>query len=278
MQIQFQDVSHRYVSLQADVSWALANISLTINQGDSLSVLGQTGSGKSTFIRVMCGLSVPSRGDVLVDGVSTRKRSLRNRLPGRIGYLFQNSEAQFFHANVYDDIATGPRNLGLSEDEVAAKVAGSMQAVGLPASFADRSPYELSGGEQRRVALAGILVMQPDVLIVDEPTAMLDAEQRERVLTILQTVKEQGTTLILVTHRPQEALYLTNQTLILVQGRMAHLGLTRDLFSTPKPMRDAGLELPLPTLLHEGILKQGVDVPEPWYVLNDVYRWVKTHA
>ena len=179
MPINIQQLSHTYLPGSALAYPALSNISLTISEGEFLGIIGHTGSGKSTLIQHLNGLLLPTEGSVLVDGLDTREKKLRKQIRSLVGMVFQYPEYQLFDETVARDVAFGPKNMGLAEDEIATRVNEALRLVGLdPEAFSEKSPFELSGGEKRRAALAGILAMRPKYLVLDEPMAGLDPRGR----------------------------------------------------------------------------------------------------
>ncbi len=201
---------------------ALEDVSLRADAGCSVALVGQTGSGKSTLLRLLCALEVPDSGEVLVGGVSTTRKRDRRRIVGSVGYVMQHPERQLFAETVAQDVAFGPRNLGLPADEVQERVARALELVGLTHK-AEASPFELSGGQRRLAAIAGVLAMQPHTLVLDEPTAGLDPRGRAQLRAILRRVHARGTTVVEVTHSMDNAaqaeeLYVLNEGTVLLQG------------------------------------------------------------
>jgi energy-coupling factor transport system ATP-binding protein len=223
---------------------ALEGVSLAVEPGGLAVVLGATGSGKSTLLRLAAGLMPPTEGSVAVDDVDTggeRARELR----GRVGLVFQRPEAQLFAETVGDDVAFGPRNLGRSAEEAREDAARALETVGLdPAEFAPRSPFTLSGGEARRVAIAGVLAMRPAYLLLDEPTAGLDARGRDAVLAAVEAARADGAGVLVVTHDAEEFLPLAGSVLVLANGAAAFSGPAGDLLADPSPLEAAGLAVP----------------------------------
>ncbi len=224
-------------------SRALDGISLTVSPGEVVLVLGATGSGKSTLLRLAAGLAPPSEGRVLVDGVDTAGPDA-SRLRGRVGLVFQRPEAQLFAETVAEDLAFGPRNLGRSERDARADADEALEAVGLdPEAFGRRSPFTLSGGEARRVAIAGVLAMRPAYLLLDEPTAGLDARGRAAVLGVVAEAKRRGGVAV-VTHDAEELLPLADTVLVLEGGSPVFVGPAAELLARPAPLEAAGLAVP----------------------------------
>lgn len=231
-------VSYTYglgTSFAAD---ALSDVSLSIERGDLVLVVGATGSGKSTLLRLLAGLLSPTVGTVEVDGAAPGDRKTR----GRVGMVFQNPESQFFAETVLEDVEFGPKNLG--HPDPGASALRALRSVGVdPATFGQRSPFTLSGGEARRVAVAGVLALGPDYLLLDEPTAGLDRNGRDSVLAALRDARATAGVLV-VTHDPEQFLEHADRVVALADGLQAFSGTPSELLAEPAPYLDAGLTLP----------------------------------
>ena len=232
MSIRVQHLSYTYrASLQAEVP-ALVDVSFEIAEGEFVALVGPTGSGKSTLVQHLNGLIRPMPGTVWVDGIDVgdRRADLR-AVRRRVGLVFQYPEHQLFEETVWRDVAFGPRNLGLDEEEVARRVRRALKLVGLdPDEVGSRSPFELSGGQKRRVALAGVLALECPILVLDEPTAGLDPRGRRELLSLLSRLNRSGTTILLVTHSMEEVARVARRALLLSQGRLAADLPVRELF------------------------------------------------
>ena len=216
-----------------DLPLALHDVSFTVPEGSLTALVGHTGSGKSTTVELTCALKMPCAGAVRIMGIDTADMERRSELRRTVGYVSQLPERQLFAETVLDDIAFGPRNLGLDEDTVRARVREALDAVGLPATEAllRRSPFALSGGQQRSVALAGVLAMRPRVIVLDEPMAGLDPAGRRQTRELLTRLKRQGVTLLLVTHDMDDVAELADQMIVLEDGRLAATGTPPDVFT-----------------------------------------------
>lgn len=255
MLIVVDELSHIYAAGTPLARNALRSVSLSISPGERLGIAGPTGSGKSTLIQHLAGVLKPSSGRVLLEGVpaSARGRESHSRRR-RVGIAFQYPEEQVFEQTVAREVAFGPRNLGLDPREVNARVQWALNLVGLePRAVLDRSPFSLSGGELRRVSLAGVLALQPAVLILDEPTAGLDPQGRRGLLKNIDAwQRETGSTLIVVSHDLAALAQLVDRVLVLSDGRIVADGPSRSVLGDVTRLRGAGLEPPLPVaLLHE---------------------------
>ncbi len=225
---------------------ALDDVSFAIDEGTSVAIVGQTGSGKSTLVRLLCALEVPDLGRIVVSGIDTHARRDRRRLHGHVGYVMQHPERQLFAETVLEDVAYGPRNMGLSAEQVRERCAHALGLVGLVGKE-DASPFQLSGGQQRLCAIAGILAMEPDILVLDEPLAGLDPRGRRQLSLILDDIHDHGVTIIRVTHSMHDAAR-AQQVIVLSQAHLLMQGAPREVFSASHEalLHDAGLGLPEP--------------------------------
>ena len=249
---------------------ALREVSLEIKPGERVGILGPTGSGKSTLVQHLAGLLEPTAGQVLLDGVAAHARTappprMRGGWGGRrlrVGLAFQYPEDQIFEQTVFREVAFGPHNLGLAEAEIATRVRWALEMVGLdPATMEERVPFTLSGGEMRRVALAGVLALRPEVLILDEPTAGLDPRGRRNLLARVQAWQAQtGSTLVLVSHNLDDLARVAERAVVLVGGRVVADGPFRQVLSDGELLRAAGLDVPQPVALLQALRASGWDV------------------
>ena len=244
--IVVKNVSCTYMTGTPFEKVALKKISFDVADGEVLAIAGHTGSGKSTLIQIIAGLIKLQSGAVELDGLSVADKKIR-RL---VGIVFQYPEHQLFEETVESDIAFGPKNFGLSEAEVSARVSEAMRQVGLDEALKKVSPFELSGGQRRRVAIAGILALKPKYLILDEPTAGLDPPAKENLLKeIFGAIKKSGVTIILVSHNMEDIARFANRVVVLAQGEIIFIGTPRELFAEEKILSRAGLEPPPVTQL-----------------------------
>ena len=251
--ISVKNVTYTYMTGTPFEKTALKNISFDAAEGEILAIAGHTGSGKSTLIQIVAGLIDLTAGSVEIDGLPVADKKIR-RL---VGIVFQYPEHQLFEETVERDIAFAPKNFGLSDDEISVRVNEAMRQVGLDASLKNVSPFELSGGQRRRAAIAGILAMKPKYLILDEPTAGLDPKAKENLLReIFGDVKKSGVTIILVSHNMDDIARFADRVIVLAQGEKFFDGRPRELFAREEILRRAGLEPPPITQLTR---KLGVD-------------------
>lgn len=246
MRLEVKNVHFTYMQGTPIAERALRDVSLSIDQGEFLGIIGPTGSGKSTLIQHLNGLLLPTAGKVLADGKDITQRNFDLReLRQKVGLLFQFAEQQLFEETVFADIAFGPRNIGVAESEISGRVRESMDAVGLDFSVSDRSPFTLSGGEMRRVAMAGVLAMRPQILVLDEPLAGLDTQGKELVLSQLVGLhKEKGLTVVLVTHDIDTLASLATRIAVLFEGKVVLDGKPEYVFAQEGLLTEIGLDVP----------------------------------
>lgn len=255
---------------------ALIDISLDIARGSCAALVGVTGSGKSTLVQHINGLLRPGRGRVLVDGIDAgAPQADLQELRRRVGMLFQFPEAQLFERTVFADVAFGPRRLGLTRRELRTRVLGALDLVGLPwREYASRSPFALSGGQRRRVALAGVLAMRPKILVLDEPGVGLDAEGKAEFYRYIQAMRGQGLTVVLVSHDMAEVATLADRLFVLYQGRLVMQGEPRAIFARPADLRACDLvPPPLSTLLMQ-LRQRGLQVPAELMTVDEVAQFL----
>ena len=262
MPVAFEQVSFSYDG-ERD---ALEDIELVVDDGEFLGVIGHTGSGKSTLVQLMNALLVPTAGRVLVDGMDTRERKLRRKVRTTVGLAFQYPETQLFANTVAEDVAFGPRNLDLPDDEVDRRVREALERVGMDyAEVAQRSPFDLSGGQQRRVALAGILAMEPRVLVLDEPAAGMDPATVSEIRAYLRELNDQGLTIVLVSHSMDDVAELCSHIIVLDHGTLHMQGTPAELFTAQNAaeLRRINLGVPRATQCALELAERGLEVPGP---------------
>jgi energy-coupling factor transport system ATP-binding protein len=263
------DLSYTYARETIFASDALKNISFDIYPGELFGIVGQTGSGKSTLVQHFNGLLKPQTGKVVVMDYDTSQKASIRAIRKRAGLLFQYPEHQLFEETVSRDIAFGPRCLGMSEDEISKAVDMAIEVVGLDSSFLEKSPFELSGGQKRRVAIAGIVSMKPDILILDEPAAGLDPGGREEILSFVKRLCESGTTVVLVSHNMDDIARLADRVLVLKDGDVMSCTTPGELFSSNKTITAYGLSLPLITEFMNMIKEDYPELKTTYYNTSD---------
>ena len=277
MSIQVKNLTHTYSAGSAFQATAINDVSLTIEDGEFIAVVGHTGSGKSTLVQHLNGLLKPTGGQILVDGEDLNGEKVdRRRIRQKVGLVFQYPEYQLFEETVAKDIAFGPKNQGLPAEEIDQRVRRAMAAVHLDYDkYAERSPFELSGGQMRRVAIAGVLAMEPKVLILDEPTAGLDPRGRDRILGMIQELHAKGgTTVIMVSHSMDDVARLATRLIVMSKGKLAATGTPREIFSQVEMMESIGLGVPEAAKLCAMLREKGIDVPNDLYTTDEVRDYI----
>ena len=273
MPIEVKNLTHTYSEGSAFQSTAIREVSLTIADGEFLAVVGHTGSGKSTLVQHLNGLLKPTSGQVLIDGEDLNGEGVNRRaVRQKVGLVFQYPEYQLFEETVAKDIAFGPKNQGLSPEEIDQRVRRAMAHVQLDSDrYADRSPFELSGGQMRRVAIAGVLAMEPKVLILDEPTAGLDPRGRDRILGMIRDLHaEGGVTVVMVSHSMDDVARLATRMVVMSRGRLVAEGTPRSIFRQGDMMRSIGLDVPAAVKLCAALRERGIDLPGDLYTPDEV--------
>ena len=273
MPIELKNVTHTYSEGSAFQATAIRDVSLTIEDGEFIAVVGHTGSGKSTLVQHLNGLLKPTGGQILIDGEDLNAPGVdRRRIRQKVGLVFQYPEYQLFEETVVKDIAFGPKNLGLSAGEIDARVRRAMAHVHLDYDkYAQRSPFELSGGQMRRVAIAGVLAMEPKVLILDEPTAGLDPRGRDRILGMVQELHAKGgTTVIMVSHSMDDVARLATRLVVMSKGELVATGTPREIFRQVDMMESIGLGVPEAARLCALLRQRGVNLPDDLYTPEEL--------
>ncbi len=268
--ITVRNLTYRYNEGLPNVNTAIDDVSFEIEKGDFVGLIGHTGSGKSTLVQHLNGLIKPCSGDVLIDNKSIfrDKKSIREAR-FKVGLCFQYPEYQLFEETVEKDIAYGPKNMKLSDAEIAQRVVTAAQFAGLKKEHMKKSPFELSGGEKRRAAIAGVMAMEPEVLILDEPTAGLDPAGRDRILSTLKLYREKtGATVILVSHSMEDVAKVASKVLVMNKGRVALYGKTEEVFAQSDCLKKIGLNIPQISVVFAKLKEKGLPVSDGIYTVD----------
>lgn len=279
MSIVIENLSYVYSPKTPFEHKALDNISLTVEDGDFLGIIGATGSGKSTFIQHLNGLIKLTSGKITVDGIELHNKPDLKKLRAEVGMVFQYPEYQLFDETVEKDVSFGPKNLGLKKDEIAERVKEAVETVGLDyEQFKERSPFELSGGQKRRVAIAGVIAMRPQILILDEPTAGLDPVGRIEMFDLIAKLKETTVkTIIMVSHNMDEISEVANKIAVLEHGKLRFHSTPKELFKHAEELEEIGLDIPTAIKLKNELKARGVELSDDIVTANDfveaVVKW-----
>ncbi len=276
MSVLVENVSHIFSQGLPNEVLALDSVSFDIQDGEWVGIIGHTGSGKSTLMQHLNGLLQPTSGKVIVNGIDLADKKQRRIVRQQVGMVFQYPEYQLFEETVEKDISFGPKNIGITDEgELASCVKNAMEQVGLSYEiYAQLSPFDLSGGEKRRVALAGILAMQPSTLVLDEPMAGLDPMGRKEILGYLKQLHSQGMTIIMVSHSMDDIAELTNRVLVMHQGKKILFDTPSAVFSHQEELLNIGLGIPNVLQIAERLREKGVPVPTEIIRLDDLSAWI----
>ncbi len=277
MPIVVEKLSYTYMKGSAISFQALTDISLTVNEGETLGIIGHTGSGKSTFVQHLNGLLQPASGFVTVDGY--RMADKKERVLGRrlVGMVFQYPEYQLFEETVIKDVCFGPLSMGMPADEALKRSAEAMTLVGLsPDRFRDKSPFELSGGEKRRAALAGIIAMRPKYLVMDEPMAGLDPIGRREILSLIASLKSAiGCAVVMVSHSMDDVALCSDRIAVLSNGRLFACATPKEVFADADKLLSIGLDIPQASRLALLLQRRGILAPSGVFSMDDLYDYIK---
>ena len=271
--IELKNVSYTYSPDSPFEATAVKDVSLTIENGKFYGLIGHTGSGKTTLVQLMMGLLKPTQGYILIDGVSVTEKSMKTRdIARKIGLVFQYPEYQLFEETVFDDVAFGPKNLGFSESEIKNRVESALTLVGIGKELYSVSPFELSGGQKRRVAIAGTIAMEPGTLILDEPTAGLDPLGRDDILNEIKKLHdERNTTVVLVSHSMEDVAKVAEDVIVMNHGTPAFCGSVGDVFSRSQELIKMGLSVPQISLVMNSLREKGFDIDKNIFTVEKAF-------
>jgi len=285
MSIIVENLTHIYNPRSPFETTALKDISLSIEQGEFIGLIGHTGSGKSTLIQHLNGLLKASSGRIIINGLDITQKDVKMKaIRQKVGLVFQYPEHQLFEETTYKDVAFGPKNLGLSESEVEARVKEAIEWVGLNfEDLKDRSPFELSGGQRRRIAIAGVVAMKPEVLILDEPTAGLDPRGRDEILKQVKKLHQKyKMTVILVSHSMEDVAKLADKIIVMNNGTITLTGVPRDVFRYVDVLEEIGLGVPQITYLMKKLKEAGKPIKEDALTVEEakkeILNWIGSVA
>lgn len=275
MSIKIENLTHIYMPKSPFEKVALDNVSLEIKNGEFVALIGHTGSGKSTLIQHFNGLLEATGGKIVVDGIDiTDKKAKLTDIRKKVGLVFQYPEYQLFEETIAKDIEFGPRNLRLSEEEIQSRVIKSMEMVGLDyETYKDKSPFDLSGGQKRRVAIAGVIAMQPTTLILDEPTAGLDPKGRDDILAQISKLhKDYNMTIIIVSHSMEDVARIAQRIIVMNDGKVALQGTPAEVFKEVETLEKIGLGVPQVTYLVRELRKKGFNISDNVFTIDEAKK------
>lgn len=262
--LEVKGLSHAYSGNTPFVNDAVSNVSFTVNKGEIIGIIGHTGSGKSTLVQHLNGLLKPTDGSVLFENEDIWKNPKEIRkIRSKVGLVFQYPEYQLFEETVYEDIAFGPKNMGIEGSELELCIKEICEIIGIKDEYLIKSPFDLSGGEKRRVAIAGVLAMKPSVIIFDEPTAGLDPRGREEVMEIIRNYrKATNATVIIISHSMEDMAVLAERILVMNGGKLEMFDTVENVFGDAERLREIGLNVPIITRVFDELRKKGLNVPK----------------
>ena len=278
MSIKLEHINYIYGEGSASPIHATNDVSLEIKDGEFIGLMGHTGSGKSTLIQHLNGLIRPTSGNIYYNGKNTSDEDFSMKeLRSKVGLVFQYPEHQLFEVTVFDDVCFGPKNLGLEKKEIEERAKHALQLVGLDESYYERSPFELSGGQKRRVAIAGVLAMDPEILILDEPTAGLDPKGRDEILDAIKLLhKEKNITIILVSHSMEDIAKYAQRIIVMDKGKVKFNGTPKEVFRHYKELEQIGLAAPQVTYIVHQLKEKGWNISTDITTVEEAKREILT--
>lgn len=279
MILEVKNLNHTYMPGTVFSKKALTDINFGVKKGEFIGLIGHSGSGKSTLIQHLNGLLAPESGEVVLDGVNIfRDKKTLKEARGRVGIVFQYPEQQLFEETVYKDIAFGPSNLGVTGDELEKRVRKACELTEIPEKLLSKSPFEISGGQKRRVAIAGVIAMRPDVLILDEPTAGLDPKGRNKILKSIKTLHETTEmTVIFVSHSMEDIADHTDRIMVMNRGCLVMDGNRDDIFRRCDELKKIGLGVPYVSEVFAGLKARGYNLPDGIYTVEQAKEAIKAY-
>jgi len=276
--LEVKNLTHSYGGNTPFINDAVNNVSFSVQKGEIIGIIGHTGSGKSTLVQHLNGLLKPTEGTILFENEDIWKNPKEIRkIRSEIGLVFQYPEYQLFEETVLKDISYGPKNMGLSEEEINEAVIEICNLVGVKEEFYEKSPFDLSGGEKRRVAIAGVLAMKPQIIVFDEPTAGLDPKGREEIMKIIRDYREaMNATVIIISHSMEDMAALADKILVLNSGKLEMFDDTKAVFSDAERLKSIGLNVPIVTRVLAEIEKLGIKLPQKAFTVEEAVKLLKS--
>lgn len=275
--LKVNNLSYAYSGATPFFNDALKDVSFNIEQGEIIGIIGHTGSGKSTLVQHLNGLLKPISGEILLEdkNIWENPKEIR-KVRSKVGLVFQYPEYQLFEETVYKDIAFGPKNMGIADDEIDKCVRDICAIIGVKEEYFNKSPFDLSGGEKRRVAIAGVMAMKPEIIIFDEPTSGLDPKGREDIIEIIKNYREAtGATVIIISHNMEDMAVIADKLLVLNKGKLEMFDTVEKIFSNREKLNSIGLDVPIVTRVFEELIKRGVDVEKNIFTVEKAIESLK---
>lgn len=275
--LEVKNLTHTYGGNTPFINDAVSDVSFTVNKGEIIGIIGHTGSGKSTLVQHLNGLLKPTGGEILIEenNIWDNPKEIR-KVRSEVGLVFQYPEYQLFEETVYADIAFGPKNMGLTGDELDERVRKTCKIIGVKDEYLDKSPFDLSGGEKRRVAIAGVMAMNPGIIVFDEPTAGLDPKGRQEIIEIIYSYRNvTGATVIIISHSMEDMAVLADKLLVMNKGKLEMFDKTEKVFENGEKLREIGLNVPIVTRVFEKLKEKGIDVPDDVFTVNRAVEVLK---
>ena len=275
--LEVKNLTHTYSGNTPFVNDAVSGVSFAANKGEIIGIIGHTGSGKSTHVQHLNGHLKQTEGEIFIDGenIWDNPKEIR-KVRSKVGLVFQYPEYQLFEETVFADIAFGPKNMGLSGDELKNRVLETCKIIGVKDEYLEKSPFDLSGGEKRRVAIAGVMAMKPEVIVFDEPTAGLDPKGRENVMSIISDYRNAtGATVIIISHCMEDMALIADRLIVMNNGKLEMFDTTENVFKNGERLRAIGLNVPIVTRVFDLLQKAGIPVPDDVFTVSRAVEVLK---
>lgn len=268
--LQVKNLTHTYGGNTPFINDAVRDVSFTVEKGEILGIIGHTGSGKSTLVQHLNGLLKPTQGEIFIEDTNIwdNPKEIR-KVRSQVGLVFQYPEYQLFEETVYADIAFGPKNMGLEREELQKRVRKTCEIIGVKDEFLEKSPFDLSGGEKRRVAIAGVMAMNPKIIVFDEPTAGLDPKGREEIIEVIYNYrKATGATVIIISHSMEDMAQIADKLLVMSRGSLVMFDKTENIFKNGDKLREIGLNVPIVTRVFDILREKGYSLADDVFTVE----------
>ena len=275
--LKVQNLSHTYGGNTPFYSDVVSNVSFTVEQGEMIGIIGHTGSGKSTLVQHLNGILKPTEGEIFIDeeNIWERPKEIR-KIRSKVGLVFQYPEYQLFEETVFADIAFGPKNMGLMGDELKKRVLDTCRLIGVKDEYLEKSPFDLSGGEKRRVAIAGVMAMRPKIIVFDEPTAGLDPKGRQDIIKIINDYRTAyNATVIIISHSMEDMAVMADKLIVMSKGEVVMFDKTEKVFAQGDRLRSIGLNVPIVTRVFDALRQKGISVPDDVFTVERAVEALK---